>query len=101
MNYEHTEQCEHIDGKLERLEGRFDDHLKIYAANGKESARVAACLEKMMERSEERDKKVDEMFTAYSEFKNGRKAIVWFFGAVIGGLTTIGGLILMLKQILK
>jgi len=97
MNKEHKEQCTHLDGKLDELEGRLDRHLEIYANNGKESARVANALEKMILRSNERDKKVDEMFDAYSEFKAGKRTLKWLFGLFMA----VGGAVLLIKGIIK
>lgn len=74
-------ECASVDGKdrriptgLEALEGRLDDHIaiysrhvQIYADNGKESKRVADILEKMVERSVERDAKVDKMYKEHMD----------------------------------
>lgn len=83
------------------LEKRLDRHLEIYANNGKEMARLAIAVETMAQNDKERDVKVDEMFIAYQEFKNGRKAIVWLIGGLFSIFMTVGGAILMAKQILK
>lgn len=92
-----TERRRQDDQMIYDLEKRFDTHLQVYAANGKESARVAAVLERLEEHSRERDAKVDEMFDVYQSFKFGKKGIFW----LIGTFTFIGGAILMAKQILK
>ena len=83
------------------VEQRLDDHIRIYKENGKESARVAAALERLEEHSRERDAKVDEMFTTYTDFKSGKKAIVWFVGGLFGIFISVGSAYLMVKNIFK
>ena len=79
------------------LEKRFDRHLEIYANNGKEMSRLAAAVERMEERSDKRDERVDEMFEVYQQFKFGRKGLLW----LIGTFTILGGAFLMAKSIIK
>jgi len=85
------------DEMVEDLEKRFDRHLEIYANNGKEMARLAAAVERMEERANVRDEKVNEMFEVYQQFKFGKKGIFW----LIGTLTFLGGAFLTAKQIMK
>jgi hypothetical protein len=82
--------------KISNLERRFDKHLAIYAANGKESKRVADLIEKMMEHSRERDIKLDEMYESFTTGREGIRILKWVFGLSIA----VGGAYLMIKQII-
>lgn len=99
MTPEHTKQCEiitdNVINKVDELEGRFDSHLQVYANNGKESARVAAVLERLEIRSKERDEKVDEMFKVYQSFKFGKMGITWAFGICMA----VGSAFLLIKNL--
>lgn len=86
-----------LEHELEKIEGRLDRHLEIYAANGKESKRVADALERLIEHSMQRDVKVDEMY----EFFSGGVAVskaAKFLGTFI---VACGGAYLMFKNIMK
>ena len=86
---------QHIDEKVDTLDERLDRHLEIYAANGKESARVANALETLINRSAERDAKVDEMLNLFNTFKGGKTVIKWIFGIIMA----IGSLWLLIIKI--
>lgn len=99
-----VEQCKDIETKIDR-------HLEVYAENGKELKRLAMAVEFMAQqsekrerRAEERDRKVDEIFAAYQDFKFGKRGVTLLFKItawLFGILTAIGGAILMVKGILK
>ena len=86
-----------LEDELNKIEGRLDRHLEIYAQNGKESKRVADALERLIEHSKERDERVDEM---YEFFSGGHVVtrVAKFTGTFI---MAIGGAYLMFKSILK
>ena len=86
-----------LEEELNKIEGRLDRHLEIYAENGKESKRVADALERLIEHSKERDAKVDEM---YEFFSGGLvvSRVAKFTGTLI---VATGGAYLMFKSILK
>ena len=79
------------------IEEKLDAHLKIYAANGKESKRVADALEKLIAHSQERDAKVDEMYVFFSDGKIATK-IAKFVGT---GFVAILSTYLLFKNITK
>lgn len=83
------------------LEKRFDRHLEIYAENNKEMHRLANIVEQMVERSQVRDKAVDEMHKTYQEFMLGRRGIIWATAGTFALFMAIGSAILMVKNILK
>lgn len=86
-----------LEHELDKIEGKLDRHLEIYATNGKESRRVADALEKLIEHSKERDAKVDEMY----EFFSGGQVITRvakFSGTFI---VACGGAYLMFKSIMN
>lgn len=101
MNDEHIQQLNHIDNKVDELEVRFDKHLDIYANNGKEAARLAAAVERLIERSVDRDKRTDEMYEWFQKITIGKSAIVWVVVSTFGIVTAIGTVVLMIKNILK
>lgn len=53
--------------RIQSIDDRLDKHLEIYANNGKEAKRVADNLAKMMEHSNARDTKVDEMWKQFND----------------------------------
>lgn len=87
---------EHIEKDIAKIEVKLENHLEVYASNGKESKRVADALERLIEHSKERDIKVDEMY----HFFSGGKVVsrmAKFTGTLI---VALGGAYLMFKSIL-
>lgn len=82
---------------LNALEKRFDKHISIYAANGKESKRVADALERLIQYNSERDVKVDEMYALFNDGKTATKITKWVFTFIMA----TGGAFLLFKNILK
>jgi hypothetical protein len=86
-----------LEDELNKIEGRLDRHLEIYAQNGKESKRVADALERLIEHSKERDAKVDEMY----EFFYGGHVVTRVAKVAGTFIMACGGAYLMFKSILK
>lgn len=73
-----------------------EDHIRKEITMQEELKRLNNILEMLIKHSEERDKKVDEM---YSVFNNGRfltSVVKWGFGTLLA----IGGAYLMIKSII-
>lgn len=86
-----------LEHELDKIEGRLDRHLEIYAQNGKESKRVADALERLIEHSKERDAKVDEMYEVFTS----TIAVSKFLKVSAVFLVSCGSAYLMAKSILK
>lgn len=78
--------------QLVDLGKRFDEHVQIYAENGKESKRLADTVEGFGEMMVDRNKKIDEMWEAFAKARTGRDIFIGFFkffaliGAGVGGI---------------
>lgn len=73
-----------------------EDHIRKDITMQEELKRLNTILEMLIKHSEERDKKVDEM---YSVFSNGRfltSVVKWGFGTLLA----LGGAYLMIKSII-
>lgn len=73
-----------------------EDHIRKEITMQEELKRLNNILEMLIKHSEERDKKVDEM---YSVFNNGRfltSVVKWGFGTLLA----LGGAYLMVKSII-
>lgn len=73
-----------------------EDHIRKEITMQEELKRLNSILEMLIKHSEERDKKVDEM---YSVFNNGRfltSVVKWGFGTLLA----LGGAYLMVKSII-
>lgn len=90
MNMTLKEHIQKESDRITSIDDRLDKHLVIYANNGKESARVADALEKLI-------KQHGEMYDLFSTLKGGRTTIKWIFGFVLA----VGSAVLLTKNILK
>lgn len=105
MTAQHT--TETILVEIEKLEGRFDKHLEIYAANGRESKRVADALEIMTAQSASQNIKVNDMYTQYMDNNAVERAtkrwqenvVTW--GRVLTAIAVIGAAIAFLLEVLQ
>lgn len=81
----------------ETIQINNEDHIRREIEMQEELKRLNATLGELLKHSEERDKKVDEM---YEVFNNGRfltSVIKWGFGLLLA----LGGAYLMVKSILN
>lgn len=85
------------DKKIEELENRFDEHLRIYADNGRELARLATAMELHIKEHDEFKIKLEPMIKFYEGAGFTQKAVMYLLAL----LTAIGGLYLLIKQIFK
>lgn len=88
---------------IKRIEDKIDNHISVYAKNGKELQRLADLIQLHIESSkeyrkkrEERDKEIDVWIEPIKTISNGRKMILYFAGFV----ASLGALYLMVKEIL-
>lgn len=81
----------------ETIQINNEDHIRREIEMQEELKRLNATLEELLKHSEDRDKKVDEM---YEVFNNGRfltSVIKWGFGLLLA----LGGAYLMVKSIIN
>lgn len=81
----------------ETIQINNEDHIRREIEMQEELKRLNATLEELLKHSEERDKKVDEM---YEVFNNGRfltTVVKWGFGLLLA----LGGAYLMVKSIIN
>lgn len=81
----------------ETIQINNEDHIRREIEMQEELKRLNATLEELLKHSEERDKKVDEM---YEVFNNGRfltSVVKWGFGLLLA----LGGAYLMVKSIIN
>jgi len=81
----------------ETIQINNENHIRREIEMQEELKRLNATLEELLKHSEERDKKVDEM---YEVFNNGRfltSVVKWGFGLLLA----LGGAYLMVKSIIN
>lgn len=81
----------------ETIQINNENHIRREIEMQEELKRLNATLEELLKHSEERDKKVDEM---YEVFNNGRfltTVVKWGFGLLLA----LGGAYLMVKSIIN
>ena len=81
----------------ETIQINNEDHIRREIEMQEELKRLNATLEELLKHSEERDKKVNEM---YEVFNNGRfltSVVKWGFGLLLA----LGGAYLMVKSIIN
>lgn len=100
-----VEQAQGLENEIEGVRGeigvvrdRFDRHLEIYAANGKEMKRMADLLGGMMDRFDKFEKRTDPIVEVYRGVLTV-KSIVIGFSSVIIALGAIGvGVVWFINQ---
>lgn len=97
MNMTLKEHIQKESDRITSIDDRLDKHLVIYANNGKESARVADALERIIESQKINNAKTDEMYDIFRDLKGGKKTTIW----AISGFMFIGSAYLLAKNILK
>ena len=88
----HNELRSHITqefGRIETIDDRLDNHLQIYANNGKESKRVADNLDILISRLDSLEEKNDTVYNAYIGASWIVKAVPWLISLIAGVLAII------------
>lgn len=88
----HNELRSHITqefGRIETIDERLDNHLQIYANNGKESKRVADNLNILIERLASLEEKSDTVYNAYIGASWMVKGVPWLISLIAGILAII------------
>ena len=69
MDTQHTEQTQRLEHDMRHLGNRFDRHLEIYAANGKELAAVKQNVASL-------DKTITEFYRSFNTYELAQKEVL-------------------------
>jgi len=93
-----------IDPQLEQhfkedlaFQARFDHHLEIYARNGKELARLANAVDNLTKTINSHIEQTKPMMQWFEGMSFMKKAFMW----ILGLFASIGGLILLIRELWK
>lgn len=92
-------RIEHLEKKTDEQDRRMTRHLEVYANNGKELRELRLIIERIVPLFEQNTKQTKEMYDVFMGLSATKKYTFRFGAWLIGGLMTLGGAYLMIKEI--